>query len=139
MIIEALAIKGLTAICTYAAHHAVAAKVAFTGYKLLKAYSLAQIAITATATCIVVGGVVWGIDRINNLKNGYNAILAGNAKEAIVNFGQLAISLGGVHTLPESVELGLEKLHVPSAQAHKIADWVSSNENAIIKYVYDCK
>ena len=44
MIIEVLAVKGFAAICTFVAHHAVATKVVFTGYKLLKAYSLAQIA-----------------------------------------------------------------------------------------------
>lgn len=135
MIIEALAVKGFAAICTYVAHHAVATKVVFTGYKLLKAYSLAQIATGVVATSIVVGGVVWGIDRINNLQNGYNALIEGDKWKAIRNFGELALSIGGVHTLPEAVQSGLVKLHVSAEHAQNIANWVSSNENAIINYV----
>ena len=38
MIIEAIAIKGFAAICSFVAHHAVATKVAVTGYKILKTY-----------------------------------------------------------------------------------------------------
>ena len=135
MIIEAIAIKGFAAICSFVAHHAVATKVAVTGYKILKTYSLAQIAAGVATASIVVGGVVWGIERVNNLKNGYNAVIEGEYKKAIRNFGELAISIGGVHTLPEAVQSGLMQLHVSSEHAQTIANWVSTNENAIINYV----
>lgn len=135
MIIEVLALKGFAAICTFVAHHAAATKVVFTGYKLLKAYSLAQIAVGVVTASVVVGGVVWGIDRINNLRNGYNAIIEGDKRKAIRNFGELALSIGGVHTLPEAVQSGLIQLHVSPEHAQNIANWISTNENAIINYV----
>lgn len=135
MIIEMLAVKGFATICTYMAHHAAAAKIAVTGYKLFKTYSLAQIAIGTATASVVVGGVVWGIDRINNLRNGYNAIIEGNKWEAIRNFGELAISMGGVHTLPEAVQSGLVQLHVSPEHSQSIANWISTNENVIINYV----
>lgn len=135
MVIEFLAVKGFAAICSFVAHHAVATKVAVTGYKLLNTYSLAQIAAGVATASVVVGGVVWGVDRINNLKNGYNAIIEGDKWKAIRNFGELALSIGGVHTLPEAVQSGLTQLHVSSEHAQSIANWVSTNENAIINYV----
>lgn len=136
ILIGALALKGGTAITSYVAHHAVAAKVGVFLYKWWQIHTVGQLVAAGAADCIVVGGVKWGIDNIDRVKKGAMAVKEGNVLEALANFGKVAYTLkGGVTTLPEATHSALLQLHFSEDDACRVAGWISYREKEIANYV----
>lgn len=80
--------------------------------------------------------LVWTAERIENLRKGIDAINNGRTHDAVLQFGQLAMSSGvSLHMLPDVIEHGLEKLHLDSNVSRKATSWVKNNELAIANYV----
>ena len=102
--------------------------------------SLAQIA-TATVTAgFVAGCITWTGDRIKNVQNGIKAINNGDTWTAVKEFGSLAISSGvDVNMLPDTVEAGLEKMHLDSKATREVTSWVKNHEIEIANYVKNHK
>lgn len=85
---------------------------------------------------LVVGGVVWTKERVDNLKNGVQALADGEYWKAIKNFGELAWSANlQVSMLPDVVNDALLKIKVSPEKATNVANWIRNNENGIIDYV----
>lgn len=139
MIVEVLVGKGLVAIVHFATAH-MTAGVAASLMHAAAGMTIGQL-FTATVTAgFVAGCVTWTAERINNVKNGANAICLGNYGEALKEFGSLAISLNiEVNMLPDAVEAALEKMHLNSDETKKVTNWIRNNETEIIKYVKEHK
>lgn len=139
MITEVLVVKGLVAIGHFVAAHATAGTVAAAAHAVA-GMSLAQIA-TATVTAgFVAGCITWTGDRIKNVQNGIKAINNGDTWTAVKEFGSLAISSGvDVNMLPDTVEAGLEKMHLDSKETREVTSWIKNHEIEIANYVKNHK
>lgn len=139
MITEVLVVKGLVAIGHFVAAPATAGTVAAAAHAVA-GMSLAQIA-TATVTAgFVAGCITWTGDRIKNVQNGIKAINNGDTWTAVKEFGSLAISSGvDVNMLPDTVEAGLEKMHLDSKAPREVTSWVKNHEIEIANYVKNHK
>ena len=139
MVVEILIAKGLVALGHLAAAHMTAGTAAAIVHAVA-GMTIGQLA-TATVTAgFVAGCVTWTADRIKNVKNGALAISNGNYREAIKEFGSLAISSNiGVDMLPDAVEAALEKMHLSNEETRKVTSWVKDHETEIANYVKNMK
>lgn len=140
-ILEALIVNGLIVTGKFILSKAVIAKTAVVATKvvatkMLAAYSIAQIASAVMLVGLVVGGVVWTKERVENLKNGVQALADGEYWKATKNFGELAWSANlHVNMLPDAVNDALLKIKVSPEKAANVANWIRNNENGIIDYI----
>lgn len=140
-IVEALVLKGLFVAGKFLLSKAVIGKTAIIatkaiGTKILAAYSIAQIASAVMLVGLVVGGVAWTKERVENLKNGVQALSDGEYLKAIRNFGELALSANlSVEMLPDAVNDALLKINVSPEKASNVANWIRNNENGIVNYI----
>lgn len=135
ILVGALIIKGGATIASYAAHHAVAAKVGLVMYKWWQIHTVGQIIAVGAAACVVVGGVKWSAENIDRIKKGAIAVKEGNIMEALKNFGIVAYKLnGGITTLPDAAHSALLQLHFSEEEACKVAGWIAYRENEIARY-----
>lgn len=135
MIAEVLVIKGLAAICHWAAAHATAGVIAHAAH-VVAGMTIGQLVTTTVTAGFIAGCVTWTADRIDNVKNGVSAISKGNYTKAIKEFASFALSSGvGVDMLPDTIEAGLEKMHLSSDETRKVITWVKKHELEIADYV----
>ena len=139
MIVETLIVKGLVVLGHMAATHLTAGGAAALIHTAA-GMSLSQLA-TATITAgFVTGCITWTGDRIKNVQNGVKAINEGRTFTAIKEFGQFALSAGvDVDLLPDTIESGLERMHLDSNASKEVTSWVKSHKIEIANYVRNHK
>lgn len=98
--------------------------------------TVAQIAAATVAAGFTAGCVVWTVDRINNLKNGVQAIAEGKTRKAVWEFGQLALSADlDVKLMPDAIVGALQKIGLATNNVRAVAQWVKDHELAIAQQV----
>lgn len=139
-VLEYLAVKGLMVIGKAIAAKGLAAKAGLLLWKMVGAYGLSATIGNTLLIGVVVGGIYWTKDRVDNLSNGLKAIEDGDIKKAVLNFGQLAISSNiEVEMLPDAVHDYLLKINVSEEKASAVAKVVSSLETNIANEVMRLK
>lgn len=139
MITEALVVKGLVAIGHFAATHLTAGAAAHLAH-VAAGMTLSQLIGTTVTAGFVAGCVTWTQERINNVKNGIEAIENGNYWTAVKEFGSLAISADvSADLLPDKVDALLEKMNLNREETKKVTRWVRNHEVDIAKYIRDHK
>lgn len=139
MVPELIVCKGLYFLGHYAIAHAstlfTAHAVHTVAYAVTHA-TVAQIAAATVAAGFTAGCVVWTVDRINNLKNGVQAIAEGKTRKAVWEFGQLALSADlDVKLMPDAIVGALQKLGLATNNVRAVAQWVKDHELAIAQQV----
>lgn len=135
MIVEVLVCKGLVAIGNWVAAHATAGVLAHAAH-VAAGMTISQLLTTTVTAGFIAGCITWTADRIKNVKNGVSAISDGNYAEAIKEFGSFALSSGvDIEMLPDTIEAGLEKMHLSSEDTKKVTAWVKNHELEIADYV----
>lgn len=132
-VLEALALKGLIVIGKAIATKAAVAKGAVAIYH---AVGLANAIAAASVVGVVVGGIYWTKERVDNLLNGLKALDDGDISKAAINLGRLAISSDiEVKMLPDAVHDYLIKARVPEEKAQEVSKVVSGMEDKIVEQV----
>ena len=124
-------IKGAMTVGSYVAHHGVATKIAVGAPKLIKVYSLAELAAAAATACVIVGGIKWGEEKVINIKEGVKALESGDNERAFYEFGRLAFSLsrlGNTTPLAENLSEAMSRLGYSSDRINNVLTWVNSKE-----------
>lgn len=135
-ILEALFFKGAAVIAKAIAAKGLAAKTGVLAWKAISAYGLSATLSTAFVVGVVVGGIYWTKDRVNNLRNGLKALEDGDMKKAAINLGMLVISSDiEVKMLPDAVHDYLVKVRIPENRAQEVAKVIRGMEDSIEEQV----
>jgi hypothetical protein len=127
-----LAIKGLIVLGKAIAAKGMAAKFGYVLLKTISAYGLSATVGGVLTVGIVVGGVVWAKERVDNLRLAFVALENENVGAAITHFAKLAISIGGtVDALPHAVHDYLVTIKTGEEKAQAVAEVIKGLRNDI--------
>lgn len=135
MILEALVIKGVCGLVHWGVSHASGAVVAHLAHAATS-MTVQQIATTVAVTGFVAGGVMWTVERIDNIRNAALALENGQYKKAAKEIGMfLLLTNLDIKLLPDAINDNLDKLHLPSRKVKAVTEFIKNNEIAIAKYM----
>jgi len=122
----------LIAIGKAIAAHGAAAKVGYVLVKSVSAYGLSATVGGVLTVGVVAGGVLWARDRVDNLRLAFAALERDNVGEAVTQFANLAISIGGtVDALPHAVHDYLVTIKAGQEKAQAVSELLTGLKDDI--------
>jgi hypothetical protein len=132
MFVEMLAVKGVIIVAKFVAAHGMGTKVGCVLVKGVIANGLSATVGSVLALGFWVGGVAWGVDRVNQLRAVLKAMGEGRLGAAALDLASLAVSLHvPVEMLPDTVHQFLLAANVSQAHADAITNAIRGLEPSI--------
>ena len=132
-----LAVKGLAVLAKSIIVHGMAPKAGVVLLKSVAAHGFSQTVGSVLAVGIVVGGVVWAKEMVDNLQLALKALDDDNVGEAVTRFAKLAISLHSTaDALPHAVHDYLKTIEVAEEKAQAVSDTIVSLRDEISNKIH---